>query len=101
MDPTLRALAATVSYVIDPQNDYPKNFSGHIRATLRDGTVCEVRKPHMRGGAHEPLTDEEIKSKFLDNLEFGGWDTLRSTRLIEAIDRIAAGAKVDLSEARS
>lgn len=100
-DPKVRALAATVSYAIDPDNDYPKNFSGHIRATLKDGTVREVRKPHMRGGAHEPLTDDEIRSKFLANLEFGGWDARRSNRLTEAIDRIVTGAEVDLTEARS
>jgi hypothetical protein len=55
----------------------------------------------MRGGAHEPLTDAEIKSKFLDNLAFGGWDARRSARVAEAIDRIVAGAQVDLTEARS
>ena len=100
-DPKVRALAATVSYVIDPRNDYPKNFSGHIRATLKDGTVREARKPHLRGGAHEPLTDDEIESKFRDNLEFGGWDDGRSTRLRDAIDRIVAGGTVDLTDARS
>jgi 2-methylcitrate dehydratase PrpD len=101
MDPKVRALAARVSYVIDPNNDYPKNFSGHIRATLKDGTVREVRKPHMRGGAHEPLTDEEVQAKFRDNLRFGGWDTRRAAQLSQAIDRIIGGAKVDLSVARS
>jgi 2-methylcitrate dehydratase PrpD len=101
MDPKVRALAATVSYVIDPRNDYPKNFSGHIRATLKDGTVREVRKAHMRGGAHEPLTDEEVQAKFRDNLQFGGWNARRATQLSHAIDRIVAGANVDLSVARS
>lgn len=100
MDPAVRALAATVSYAIDPHNEYPKNFSGHIRATLKDGTVREVRKPHMRGGAHEPLTDEELEAKFRDNLLFGGWDSRRATQFRQAIDRIVADAKVDLSVAR-
>jgi 2-methylcitrate dehydratase PrpD len=101
MDPRVRALTATVSYVIDPHNDYPKNFSGHIRATLKDGAVREVRKPHMRGGAHEPLSDAEIQAKFRDNLRFGGWDAERAARLGQAIDRIVGGARADLSEARS
>jgi 2-methylcitrate dehydratase PrpD len=100
-DPKVRALAAKVAYVIDPNNDYPKNFSGHIRATLRDGTVREVRRPHMRGGAHEPLSDEEIQAKFRDNLRFGGWDSQRALALTQAIERIVAGAKTDLSAARS
>jgi 2-methylcitrate dehydratase PrpD len=101
MDPRVRALAATVSYVVDPHNDYPRNFSGHIRATLKDGTVREVRKPHMRGGAHEPLTDAEIQAKFRDNVRFGGWDAERAARLGQAIDRIVGGARADLSAARS
>src|SRR5713101_7004136 len=49
------ALAAKVRYRIDPKNPYPKSFTGHIRATLRDGSVVEERQPHMRGGAQEPL----------------------------------------------
>ena len=36
-DKDLRALAAKVSYVIDPNDEYPRNFTGHIRATLKDG----------------------------------------------------------------
>jgi 2-methylcitrate dehydratase PrpD len=100
-DPKLRALAATVSYVVDPHNDYPKNFSGHIRATLKNGTVREVRKPHMRGGAHEPLTDDEIAAKFRANLAFGGWDAARAGRLAQAIDGLVAGAPADLSAARA
>jgi hypothetical protein len=60
-----------------------------------------VRKPHMRGGAHEPLSDDEIRSKFRDNLQFGGWDNRHSAQLSQAIDRIVAGEKVDLSVART
>ena len=49
-DPRVVALAAKVRYRIDPQNPYPKNFTGHIRAVLNDGSVVEERQPHMRGG---------------------------------------------------
>ena len=55
-EPAVVALAQKVRYRIDPDNPYPDNFTGHIRATLRDGSVIEERQPHMRGGAHEPLT---------------------------------------------
>ena len=34
----MRALAAKVSYVVDPANPYPREFTGHIRAKLSDGT---------------------------------------------------------------
>jgi 2-methylcitrate dehydratase PrpD len=99
-DPAVRALAAKVSYVIDPKDPYPKNFTGHIRATLKDGSVREVRKPHMRGGAHEPLTAADILAKFHDNARFGGWTRSRAETLEKALNRIAEGGGVDLRPAR-
>ena len=39
---------------------------------LRDGSVIEERQPHMRGGAHEPLTREDIEDKFVLNARHGG-----------------------------
>src|ERR1700730_10727076 len=55
-DPAVLAVAAKVRYVIDPDYPYPANFTGHIRAVMRDGRVVEERQPHLRGGAREPLT---------------------------------------------
>ena len=72
-DPAVVTLAGKVRYRIDPQNPYPKAFTGHVRATLRDGTVVEERQPHMRGGAQEPLTREDIEDKFRLNARHGGW----------------------------
>jgi 2-methylcitrate dehydratase PrpD len=77
-DPAVLALAARVRYAIDPQNPYPKNFTGHIRATLRDGTVVEERQPYMRGGAQEPLTRADIEQKFMLNTAHGGWSDARA-----------------------
>ena len=100
-DREVRALSAKVSYVIDPKNPYPKNFTGHIRATLKDGTVREARKAHMRGGAHEPLSDAEIESKFRDNAKFGGWSDGAIAATAQALDRIAAFGEIDLSVTRN
>ena len=63
-DPRTRALAAKIHYRIDPENPYPRAFTGHLKATLRDGRVIEERQPHFRGGAHEPLTQAEIAAKY-------------------------------------
>jgi 2-methylcitrate dehydratase PrpD len=71
-DPRILGLAAKLSYVVDPDNPYLNNFTGHIRATLKDGRVIEIRRPHMRGGVHEPLTREELERKFVDNIRYGG-----------------------------
>jgi 2-methylcitrate dehydratase PrpD len=76
-DQAVLTLAAKVRYVIDPDNPYPNNFTGHIRAILKDGTVVEEHQPHMRGGAHEPLTRRDIEDKFALNARHGGWSDAR------------------------
>ena len=76
-EPAVVAVASKVRYVIDPDNPYPNNFTGHIRAILNDGSVVEERQPHMRGGAHEPLTRADIADKFALNARHGGWDQAR------------------------
>ena len=64
-----------------PQDEYPRNFSGHLRVTLKDGSAREYRQPHLRGGAQAPLSVAELETKFMDNARSGGWDRIpgRST----------------------
>src|SRR6202451_762423 len=90
-DPAVVALAGKVRYQIDPQNPYPKNFTGHIRATLRDGTVVEERQPYMRGGAQEPLTCADIQDKFLLNATHGGWTPARAAQVLQTIGTLFEG----------
>lgn len=100
-DPALGAFADKVSYVIDPANPYPNEFTGHVRVTLRDGSVREVRRAHFRGGAHAPIPDAELEAKFRANCRFGGWDEARTDALAAAVARICAGGAVDLAAARA
>ncbi|HEU4923016.1 MAG TPA: MmgE/PrpD family protein [Burkholderiales bacterium] len=100
-DPALQAFADRISYVIDPKNPYPRGFTGHVRVTLRDGSVREIRRPHFRGGAHAPIPDDELERKYWDNCRFGGWRDERAAQVARAIDVIAAGGRVDLSAARA
>lgn len=100
LDPALRALAAKVSYEIDPTDPYPSNFVGHISAELKDGSVREFGQPYMRGGAHEPLSDDELQAKFEANMRFGGMAAGKIDALKAAIDDIVQGGRVDLSAAR-
>jgi 2-methylcitrate dehydratase PrpD len=83
-EPEVLALAAKVKYVVDPNNPYPDNYTGHIRATLRDGTTVEERQPHLRGGTHEPLTAADIEDKFARNARHGGWDQGRTAAALKA-----------------
>jgi 2-methylcitrate dehydratase PrpD len=98
-DPRVLALAAKVRYEIDPDNSYPNNFTGYVRAILRDGQVIEERQPHLRGGASEPLTRQDIEEKFVQNARHGGWSADR----INATLKLAAGlyeGPIDLSALR-
>jgi 2-methylcitrate dehydratase PrpD len=98
-DARVLALAAKVRYDIDPHNPYPKSFTGHVRAVLADGRVVEERQPHLRGGAHEPLSRNDIEEKFVLNARHGGWDAAR-TRAALARMRALFDGKIDLSPLR-
>ncbi len=98
-DPRLVELAGKVSYVVDPANPYPNQFTGHVKATLVDGSVVEERQPHFRGGANEPLGSEEIVEKFRLNCRYGGWDEARAARLLESARALfASEAPVSIAE---
>ena len=98
-DPAVLALAGKVRYRIDPDNPYPKNFTGHIRLTLRDGTVVEERQPYMRGGAQEPLTRADIEDKFRLNAKHGGWSDAQAATALKSITALFEGP-VDLTTLR-
>jgi 2-methylcitrate dehydratase PrpD len=98
-DKAVLDVAAKVRYVVDPKNPYPDNFTGHIRAVMTDGSVVEERQPYMRGGAHEPLTRQDIEDKFAQCARHGGWDTAR----IDAALKLARGlydGRIDLTALR-
>jgi 2-methylcitrate dehydratase PrpD len=98
-DPKVIALANKIRYRIDPDNPYPREFTGHIRATLTDGRVIEERQPHFRGGAHEPLTRQDIEDKFLLNCRHGGWDEARARAALALLRGLYDG-RVDLRSLR-
>jgi 2-methylcitrate dehydratase PrpD len=93
------ALAAKVKFVVDPQNPYPNNYTGHLRATLRDGSVIEERQPHLRGGAQEPLTRQDVTEKFALNAQHGGWTKAQSDATLKLLATLYDG-RFDLSSLR-
>lgn len=90
-DPRVLALAGKVRYVVDPDNPYPKRYTGHVRMILRDGRVIEERQPHIRGGIQEPLSREDLERKFLGNARFGGLDDARAQRLLHQLSKLLDG----------
>jgi len=99
-DAAVLALAAKVQFAIDPDNPYPNNYTGHIRATLKDGSVIEERQPYLRGGAQEPLTRQDVTDKFALNAEHGGWSAAQGAAALKLLAGLYQG-KIDLSALRA
>jgi len=98
-DPRVLALAAKINFVIDPQNPYPNSYTGHIRVTLNDGSVIEERQRHLRGGAKEPLTRQDVIDKFTLNAAHGGWTKPQSDAALKLLAALYRG-RIDLSTLR-
>ena len=101
-DEAVLELAAKIRYNVDPENAYPRKFTGHLRATLKDGTVREFRQPHLRGGVDEPLSVAELEAKCADNARHGGWPAARVERLLQVSRDLFTRPTLDvLSEFRA
>ena len=81
-------LAAKVRYEIDPDNEYPRNYTGDVRVMLADGSVREAHQPYLRGGVREPLGRAEIVAKFRANAAHGGWPESEVRRLEAWCERL-------------
>ena len=99
-DARILALASKVRYSVDPDNPYPKRYTGHVRMTLKDGRVFEERQPHIRGGVHEPLASGDIDAKFRSNAAWGGWPVPFAENLL-AFAKEAFDGPIELSAFRA
>jgi 2-methylcitrate dehydratase PrpD len=91
-DPNIRALAAKVTYIVDPDNPYPDRFTGHIRARLKNGSVQEIRRDNMRGGAHDPLSKNEFEGKFMGNMLYGGFSAAEGEAFKKSVGQVFGAA---------
>ncbi len=80
-DPATLALAAKVCYQIDPENEYPRNYTGDLLVTLKDGSRLAANQPCLRGGRGAPLSEEELQAKFQANARFCGWSEARAEQM--------------------
>ena len=99
-DPAVRRLAGRVRYVIDPDNPYPRRFTGHLRVTLHNGEVREASQGHFRGGRDEPMSPATLESKFVANCAYGGWDEQRARRALDVLRGLRAAPRVALDALR-
>lgn len=97
-NPDVLNLASKVDFIVDPDNPYPANYTGHVRATLVDGREVEARAPCLRGGVGARLSRSELLSKCAANLRFAGRNPARADTLDAFADRLMEGAgSVDTS----
>jgi 2-methylcitrate dehydratase PrpD len=99
-DPAVRALADKVRYVVDPGNPYPRQFTGHLRVTLKSGEVREASQGHFRGGREEPMSRQALEAKFIANCRYGGWNKERAQRALTVLRALSGAPRVDLTALR-
>ncbi len=93
----LRALAAKVSYIVDPNNPYPKQFTGHLRITLKNGEVHEHSQGYFKGGVDHPMSDADLQQKFLANCRYGKVSDAQAQALLSQLSSVFEAGTVDLS----
>ena len=100
-DPAVRALAAKIRYVIDPNNPYPRQFTGHLRVTLHNGDIREARQDHFRGGVAAPLSNEDLVKKFHANFIYGGATKGEADAVLTTLTTLLTAPSVDLRALRT
>jgi 2-methylcitrate dehydratase PrpD len=96
-DRAILDVASKVSYVVDPDNPYPRQFTGHVRVTMAGGAVHEFRQGYFKGGADHPLSDEDLTRKFQANCAYGGLNEADTQALLAHIEAIFESRAVDFS----
>ena len=98
-DPEVLSLAGRVCYEVDPDDEYPRNYTGRIRATLSDGGVVEEVQPHLRGGSRDPLGRAELERKCAANVAFGGASADFALAITRFADRLGKAEGADSGSA--
>ena len=87
-DTSLLNLASKVSYEINPDDEYPKNYTGDITIFNKNGTTISANQNCLRGGKLSPLKEEEVYKKFEENLKFSNVKSDEITKLCGKINTI-------------
>lgn len=66
-DPAVLALTPLVSYETREYSPRPDAFGGGVRVTTVDGRVFEAELRHQRGGAENPISEQDVLDKYRSN----------------------------------
>lgn len=86
-------LTSRISFKVDPDNEYPQNYTGQVDAKLRNGDVITEFQGQLRGGTREPLTRQQLLTKCQANLDFGAWKGLNAEQLARYSDNLFGSKK--------
>lgn len=69
-DAIVRSVMDKVEIVADDELTklYPEKFPAQVSVTMQDGTVHEAEMYYPKGDPSNPLSDEELRIKFMDNV---------------------------------
>ena len=95
-DPEITKLSQKINYEINPNDEYPKNYSGDISIFMKNGDVLSAKQDCLRGGRKAPLSFEEAVDKFHANLDFANIKRNEIKKLKFLVDNIFSCK--DLSE---
>jgi 2-methylcitrate dehydratase PrpD len=98
-DPRVAALARKVRHEVDPDNEYPANYTGDVEIRLSTGEVLSEHQPQLRGGLREPMGRDELVAKCEANLDFGAWRGARAQEIAGFADDLF-GSDAPFSAAR-
>ena len=88
----LRLASLVTCHADEECNDiFPNQFPAVLRARLKGGEVREARVMHNRGGPENPLSDGELKTKFLTNAT-RALPEGHARKLAEALDSLESAA---------
>jgi 2-methylcitrate dehydratase PrpD len=71
-EPRVLELARKVRYETKEYDSYPQAFPGGVRIRLRDGRVLEADFPHQLGAPENPMSIEQVREKFRENVGLAG-----------------------------
>ena len=98
-DARVLQVASRVSYRIDPDDEYPRNYTGRIVATLEDGRTVEEFQPYLRGGSREPMSTAELSAKCAANVAYADCESSVADGIVEFASRLGSTADIDISVA--
>ncbi len=83
-DEAVLKAAGKVDYVQDDTQDFPRFMPGKVEVRLKSGKIFAAEEKHQRGCPENPMPEEDIHAKFMDNAR----RSLPEEKASEAMDLI-------------